>query len=1065
MPSPSPVPDDLSAIQTLVQGFRANLAQLRDPQTSEAVVRQEFIDPFWSALGWDVTNRAHRTAAEKDVVVEPTIGTLEGQQLRSRRPDYLFRIDGFPRFIVEAKKPAIDLATDRDAIFQAKTYAWSAQIPFAILTDFEEFRLFDATIKPYHNEPDRGVVPDFDLRFEDYLAQWDVLLSTFGREAVANGSLERLLARIKRVRAGRRIRGIDRMLIDLRGSEPVDKVFLAHLQDYRLRFAREIYRTNRSDFPNASTRSGAARLTEAVQRLLDRLVFIRVCEDRDISPYGDLRANLNRAARERLDLYPLLVNEFRELDRQYNGYLFKAHFTEALSVPADLLAEFIRSLYMPDGPYRFDAIGDDLLGIIYERFLGSVITVHRNQVAAADKPEVRHAGGVYYTPRFVVDTIVRRALGPKLAGCAPLDVLNLRILDPACGSGTFLIAAFEYLIDHCQTYIGEHPGSESIPATPRARTRRRPIAFQDEDGQWLLAPDFKSQLLTSCLHGVDIDAQAVEVTIMSLYLKMLEGKLPPNWQRDWLESQLLPPLDNNIRCGNSLLSQADFDRWWDNTYANLFAGDQDVRFRINAFDWTSHTRGFGRLLEARQGFDCIVGNPPYIRVQELKKWAPDECEFYKSRYKSAARGNYDIYVVFIERALELLAPAGLVGFICPHKFWQAAYGQGLRKLIADGKHLRSVIDFTDQQVFRGSTNYTAIQVFSKDANDRNVDYARVTDLQDGEAQCRALDMAATFTGVDRYDADQPSTPEAWVFVTATAAALMSAMRDQARPLGEVATKIFVGLQTSADDVFILQADGRRFYSTALAQSFDLESDLLHPLLKGSVHIRRWVPDQTNRFVLFPYTIEGNHGSLIQAKVFQESYPRTWAYLAACRQRLSARERGTFGGEGWYGYVYPKNLREMGKPKLLTPSLGRKAEFCLDPNGEFHFVGSGGGGGGGYGILVPGDVRPLYLLGLLNSRLLDWFLKQITTKFHSGWYAYNKQYIEQLPIRLPETADEKRIANEISERVRQIIDAKKRLQSSRPADHERERLDRQVEAHEARIDELVLRLYSVDSIPD
>ena len=124
----------------------------------------------------------------------------------------------------------------------------------------------------------------------------------------------------------------------------------------------------------------------------------------------------------------------------------------------------------------------------------------------------------------------------------------------------------------------DHPGSESIPATRRARTRRRPIAFQDDEGQWHLAPDFKSQLLTSCLHGVDIDAQAVEVTIMSLYLKMLEGKLPPNWQRDWLESQLLPGLDNNIRCGNSLLSQADFDRWWDNTHANLFAGDQDVRW-------------------------------------------------------------------------------------------------------------------------------------------------------------------------------------------------------------------------------------------------------------------------------------------------------------------------------------------------------------------------------------------------------------------------------------------------------------------------------------------------------
>jgi hypothetical protein len=268
--------------------------------------------------------------------------------------------------------------------------------------------------------------------------------------------------------------------------------------------------------------------------------------------------------------------------------------------------------------------------------------VKRGNATVEEKPEVRHAGGVYYTPRFVVDTIIRRVIGPKIANKTPLQVLDVKILDPACGSGSFLVAAFQYLIDHCCSAIAADPTLARVPATPKARKKRKDIAFKDRQGRWHLAPDFKATLLTHCIHGVDIDQQAVEVTIMSLYLKMLEGQFPPNWQKDWVENQLLPPLENNILCGNSLINAADFDRYLSETHGDLFPLDTDVRFRINRFDWDSRMRGFGRLLDSqaskergRSGFDCIIGNPPYVRVQVLSQWAPDECQFYKWRYKSA----------------------------------------------------------------------------------------------------------------------------------------------------------------------------------------------------------------------------------------------------------------------------------------------------------------------------------------------------------------------------------------------------------------------------------------------
>lgn len=1050
----------------LVHAFSTNIRTLRDCETLEAVVRQEYIDPFWKALGWDVANTAHRGPAEKDVVIEASVGTIEAQRFRSRRPDYLFRIDGFPRFIVEAKRPAVDLATDRDAIFQTKTYAWSAQIPFAILTDFEEFRLFDATLKPNHDEPERGVIQDFDLRYEDYPTQWDALWATFSRQAVAAGSLEQLLARIKKVRKGRRIRGIDRMLIDLRGSEPVDRAFLGHLEDYRERFARELYRENPRAFPQAHTRHGAAKLTEAAQRLIDRLVFIRICEDRDIAQWGGVRGDVDQAVEQRLELYPILVARFRQLDREYNGYLFRPHFTEELDVSGQLLADFIRSLYPPDGPYRFDAIADDLLGITYERFLGSVITVRRRRVEVEEKPEVRHAGGVYYTPRFVVETIIRRVVGPQLEDRTPLEVLELKILDPACGSGSFLIAAFQYLMDHCLRYFAAHPDAARVPATPRARKRKRELAFQDDDGQWHLAPDFKAAILTSSLHGVDIDAQAVEVTIMSLYLKMLEGKLPPNWQREWLENELLPPLDNNIRCGNSLLSQTDFDRWWEDKHANLFAGDQDTRFRMNPFDWTSHTRGFGRLLEDRSGFDAVIGNPPYIRVQELNKWAPDECEFYKWRYKSAKKGNYDIYVVFIERALELLAPTGLLGFICPHKFWQAKYGEGLRKIIADGKHLRSVIDFADQQVFRGGTTYTAIQVFGECPTDGAVDYARVTELKDGDAQCRAIDDGRRAADVQKFGATHPREQCPWVFVRHSVRTWLDAMRGDNPALAEITSKIAQGIVTSCDPVYFVIKRRKRFFSEATHREHRLDAEVVHPVLKGAVHMKRWLALPTDLHVLFPYEKHHDAWRLIPEEKFQTEYKHTWKYLLDNANRLRARESGRMQKrDDWYAYIYPKNFDVMLTSKVLVPSIATRGEYSTDEAGQCFFVGSGGGGGGGYGIIPSIDIDLFYLCGLLNSVPLDTYLKLITTRFHSGWYAYSNAYLAQLPIKLPQAASERRDAERISERVREIIDAKKTLQRTTLGQRERERLERQVEAHEAAIDELVCRLYGVGEIPD
>jgi hypothetical protein len=1065
-------------IQALVHKFRAHVKAYKSKNIKEAEIRQQFIDPFWRALGWDVGDSKGVGPSQSDVIIEKSVDTVDSGGLRSRRPDYIFRLGGFPRFIVEAKKPIIDIDEDRDAILQTKSYAWNSTIPLAILTDFEQFRLYDTTPKPDFHHPLRGIIHEFCLDYDQYESQWDVLVQTFGRDAVEGGSLERLLASIKKVRPGKRLRTVDRMLIDLRGGEPVDQVFLAYLDTHRRHFAAALYRENKAAFPEADTLHGAARLTEAVQRILDRLVFMRVIEDRDIVPWGSLRDMLARASEERGEFYRALCATFRDYDTKYNGYLYKPHFSEELSVDAGVLADFVRTLYPPENWWDFAAIGDDILGTVYERFLGNTIVVKGRQAIVEAKMEVRHAGGVYYTPRFVVDSIIRRVIGPKLQGRTPAEVLDVKILDPACGSGSFLVAALQYLFDDCLAKIAMDPAlaKAHVPALAEAskgkgRKKKSEIAFQDNEGRWYLAPDFRAALLTHCIHGVDIDQQAVEVTVMSLYLKMLESKLPENWATLWVERQLLPSLDNNIQCGNSLIDHEGYDAFASFHRRGLFGEDADTAFRINRFDWTSRTRGFGRLLDAqavkergRAGFDCIIGNPPYIRVQELNKWAPEECEYYKWKYTSAAKGNYDIYVVFTERALQLLAPDGLLGFIMPHKFWQAQYGAGLRKLIADGKHLRALVDFGDQQVFKGATTYTAIHVLSRDAGKNGVDYAKVVELDDGRGQCADLDAGKNAVGTQRFSARKPEDAGPWVFTNAAVSKWLDAVRGDHPTLGDVAAKIGQGIVTSDDEVFFLTKSGKQYRCDADEQSYDLERAVVHPLLKGSIHMKRWMPLEPERVVLFPYVEHNGVWRLIPAAKFKSDYPKAWAYLNKHKKRLEARESGKMVGKpGWYGYVYPKNLDVMAQPKILVPAIATHAEYCLDLKGEYHYVGSGGGGGGGHAI-VTDKADLTYLCGLLNSTLLDAFLQRVTTPFHSGWFAYSKAYIAQIPIKLPTTAADKKLADRITESVRAIMDAKAALRQPKLSDRETRQHEAVIEAHEDRINQAVFALYGVDSLP-
>jgi hypothetical protein len=657
-----------------------------------------------------------------------------------------------------------------------------------------------------------------------------------------------------------------------------------------------------------------------------------------------------------------------------------------------------------------------------------------------DKPEVKKAGGVYYTPTYIVDYIVKNTVGKLLVGNTPTKVAKIRVLDPACGSGSFLLGAYQYLLDWHQEWYQKHDPQKHAKG-------RSPKVYLGPGGEWRLTTAEKKRILLNNIYGVDIDTQAVEVTKLSLLLKVLEGENAETLGKSLrlFHERALPDLGENIKCGNSLIGP-DF---YEGKQLSLL--DDEERYRINAFDWNAE---FPEIMQAG-GFDVVIGNPPYIRIQAMKEWAPIEVEFYKRCYKAASKGNYDIYVVFVERVLQLLNERGRMGFIMPHKFFQAKYGQALREMIAKGNHLGEVVHFGDQQVFAGASTYTCLLFLDK-ASNKHFHYINAHDLNAWRVNGEAVE--------GELPADKVTEKE-WNFVVGPGAKLFERLGEMPVKLGDVAKRIFQGLITGADQVFILEnASNGAYTSISTGETLPIERALMHPLCKGSVDLKRYRISELNKSILFPYKLVNGKAQLLTPQELEDHFPNAWGYLSKNRYILEARERGKWKHDRWYAFGRSQNLSEMEQTKILTPSISDRGSFTLDFAHHYYFVGSGGGGGGGYGITLSDKF--LYLtypcvLGLLNSKLLDWYLKHVSSPFRGGYYSYNRQYIEQLPIRTIDFSDatDKVRHNRMVELVEAMLKLHKQLAAAKTS-HEKTAIHRQIDTADKQIDQLVYEQYDL-----
>lgn len=622
MPAPQKVLD-------LVQLFDRNAAEYRAPTFNEANLRLQFVNPLFKALGWDMENEQGHAEAYKDVVHEASLKIGAA----TKAPDYCFRVGGTPKFYLEAKRPAVNIKEDPAPAFQLRRYAWSAKLPLSVLTDFEEFAVYDGRVRP--SQADKASTARIlYLRYTEFADRWDEIAGVFGRDAILQGSFDRY-ADAKKAR---------------RGTATVDAAFLEEIEGWREELAKNLAARN----PKLSSRE----LNYAVQITIDRVIFLRMCEDRGIEPYGQLKDLADDP-----DVYKQLLKVFRQADDRYNSGLF--HFEQekdrpegndelppGLKLDDKVLKGILKGLYYPDSPYEFSVLPAEILGQVYEQFLGKVIRLTAgHQAKVEEKPEVKKAGGVYYTPAYIVEYIVKHTVGKLLGepgasatGVSVKEAARLRVLDPACGSGSFLLGAYRYLLDwHLAQYQADGP------------EKRKKEVFRDAHGAWRLTTGEKKRILLNNIYGVDIDPQAVEVTKLSLLLKVLEGETQEtiNQQRTLFHNErVLPDLGGNVKCGNSLIGP-DF---YEGQPLTLF--DEEDRYRVNAFDWKA---AFPAVMKAG-GFDAVIGNPPWGQ-----KEIADEAgikQYVWSAYPSS-RGIYDLFRPFVEKGVTLTRRDGEFGMVLP----------------------------------------------------------------------------------------------------------------------------------------------------------------------------------------------------------------------------------------------------------------------------------------------------------------------------------------------------------------------------------------------------------------
>lgn len=966
------IDDCKDQLKILVDAFDDKYADYKKDVYSEAQVRIDFLNPLLKCFGWDVDNEARKTQLYREVIQEESIDVEEEDKITKKNPDYTLKQFGQRSLFVEAKKVSIDITIKKAPAFQTRRYGWSANLPFSVLTNFEHLVFYDCTVKPEledlasHNRYKT-------FCYTDFLGNLEEIYSLLSFEAIKSGSLDR-------IDTG-----------ELKGEESFDSHFLNQIESWRQVLAENVVENN-ADLSQDD-------INFLIQRMINKIIFLRICEDREIEKYETLK---------NISTYNQLKELFITSDNKYNSGLFsfiEDDLAQQIIIDDQILIDIFSELYYPVSPYDFSVIDSDILSQIYEQYLGNKIELAADySVSIVQEPEVVASNGVVPTPKRIVKQIVSETLDNLYAEAEFDDSLNFKIADICCGSGTFLLSVFDYILHYREAHYLEQEDLEDDCLTELS------------EGQISLSLSEKHTILTDNIFGVDINPYAVEVAHFSLLLRLIENETAISIQSFLNNSgeKVLPNLDENIKCGNSLLDD------------NYFEFDEDAEdndellFKINPFNWVEEFP----FLEDTKGFNAIVGNPPYVRIQNFVKYSPEEIEYYRSKkspYTYSKKDLFDKYYLFIERAINLLCKGGRVGYIVPHKFFIVKGGKKLRGYITNTTSLDRIIHFGVTQLFPNRSTYTAIVVLVRQEKEK-LDFSRIDNLG-------SIDVFETTPIIQYSNGSFNSAP--WVFVSEAADKLFHRIVSSGTvPLKTVA-EIPVGLQTSADPIYIFtptKDDATHYYFSKNDTEFKVEKGICKPSLYD-VSFNNFETVTANGQMIFPYEIIGDSATVISEEDFENNYPDCWAYLNLFKADLE--KRSISGKEPkWYQYGRNQSLTKFHSTgKIVFPVLSIESSYIID---DTNFQFTGGGNGPYYSITTNSDYSIYYLAGLLSHPILEAMVKSRASEFRGDYYSHGKQFIEHLPINKIDftDTDQKKAHNAIVKTVKSIIKTKQNLKGEK-----------------------------------
>ena len=898
----------------------------------ESQARADFIDDFFRIFGWDTRNEDGLPQSERQVVVEQYIDLADDET--SGRPDYTFRHGRQPRLVVEAKRPAVAIRLRSSPALQARTYGWSLAVPAAVLTNFADTIFFDSTVEPNMGDgPDTAAIPGLTIRYTDYLERFDDLWGRLSHEVLSSDTFYSAYSYEE----------------PPRGASAFDRAFLEQFRRWRLQLATSISKSN----PDIS----ATEVGRRTQRLLNALLFLRICEDRRIEVYRELLSSAETNG---------LMGRFAQADAAYNAGLFSLLATTGVSDQA--LLTVVRQMYWPVSKYAFGVLQPEVLAGIYEQFLAERVVVDAGRVHLERKPEITHAAGIVPTPLYIVDTLVERGLRQKLQGYDWSDEQHLRVLDMSAGSGIFLLATFRVLVDDFESK------NEVCGVAERARIAREH------------------------LHGVDIDAEAVEVARLSLLLAVLgDAVIDPLSARS-----VLPNLSGNLLVGNSLI---------DHTYDEVFrtaAEDPQRRAAVHPFDWASNFPGLGG--PDGDGFDVILGNPPYVRIQELALHFPDQLAAFQSPafgYVSA-RQSFDLYMLFVERALRLLSEHGRLAMIVPQRFTSLPVAGPLRRLLSPV--IEELVHFGQEQVFLGRTTYTALLVCARQARDGTLRTPGTPTSRHPEPEVLVEvvdDLAAWRSGTAghvRILQRSALAASPWPLSSEAATGVFARMREAARRTVADVAKIFVGVQTSKDRLFFLDVFGDEgdFYHfrDMHDREWQIEKGLVRPALLDAKLIPYDADPTPDRYVIWPYGLNEDDEPAkvpIPPDELRDLYPRGWEYLSHHRAALLDRNVRPNPGQAFYAYGRDQSLTVLCEPKVIIRGMSITPQYAWDTQG---LVAAGGGTGGPYYLMRPlpdSDLPYQALIAVLSHPAVEALLATTAPINRGGYVTHRKAEMQHLPV--------------------------------------------------------------------